>query len=134
LDEELTRKFLDMTFDCRLNHLRSAAPLYTPELSAINNALVHPILSFLNKHSKHIPLSFQLKIKLSSFQGAWTPYEARFWEFVSEAVAIELARKVDEKKNTETLLYVAETYYQDFCDWVSNMFPSKTTPDYLAIP
>ena len=51
-----------MHWAIRLNHTKFDPPLYTPELSYFNNALAQPISRYMNAHSKHIGLSFEMYI------------------------------------------------------------------------
>lgn len=55
-------KKIDMDWDIQLNHIQLTPPLYSPELSYINNTLIQPIARYMNRHSKHIPLSFSMLI------------------------------------------------------------------------
>lgn len=87
---------MEMRFDVMFNHLRVSAPLYTPELSYLNNAVVHPILAYMNSHSKHIPLSFDVRLMLAALDGARTPTEAGLWTALSASVALEFGRVVQD--------------------------------------
>jgi len=111
-------KNIHLSFKVQLNHLYSVAPLYTPEISYISNALAHPIVAYINSHSKHIPLSFAFSMNVRQFNGAWTPSQASFWEMMGSSVYEELANKVKQTKNVTTLKKVATDLINDIIQWL----------------
>ncbi|KAN0024191.1 hypothetical protein ACTFIV_008591 [Dictyostelium citrinum] len=113
------RMNLHLDFKVQLNHLYSVAPLYTPEISYISNALAHPIVAYINSHSKHIPLSFKFAMNVRQFNGSWTPSQACFWEMISASVYAELLKKVQETKNVTTLKKVASDLVNDLVQWIA---------------
>ncbi|KAK5579274.1 hypothetical protein RB653_008955 [Dictyostelium firmibasis] len=116
---ENPRMNLHLDFKVQLNHLYSVAPLYTPEISYISNALAHPIVAYINSHSKHIPLSFKFAMNVRQFNGSWTPSQACFWEMISASVYAELLKKVQETKNVTTLKKVASDLVNDIVQWIA---------------
>ncbi|KAM9970165.1 hypothetical protein ACTFIR_002012 [Dictyostelium discoideum] len=116
---ENPRMNLHLDFKVQLNHLYSVAPLYTPEISYISNALAHPIVAYINSHSKHIPLSFKFAMNVRQFNGSWTPSQACFWEMISASVYAELLKKVQETKNVTTLKKVASDLVNDLVQWIA---------------
>ncbi|KAF2071222.1 hypothetical protein CYY_007456 [Polysphondylium violaceum] len=116
--DEDPSKNIHLSFKVQLNHLYSVAPLYTPEISYISNALAHPIVAYINSHSKHIPLSFSFSMNLRQFNGSWTPSQACFWDYMGSSVYEELANKVKETKNVTTLKKVATDLINDIIQWL----------------
>ena len=110
---------MELRFDVMFNHLRVVAPLYTPELSYLNNAVVHPILAYMNSHCKHIPLSFDVRLSTAMLDGSWTPSEAGLWDGISASVAMEFGRVVHDTQTTETLRNVANTLLKDCWQWLT---------------
>ncbi|GAM23918.1 hypothetical protein SAMD00019534_070930 [Acytostelium subglobosum LB1] len=125
-------KNLHLNVNVQLNHLFSVAPLYTPELSYLSNALAHPIVAYINSHSKHIPLQFDFSLNLRQFNGAWTLSQASFWEVLSDSVGRELANKVKETKNVTTLRHVAGELLTDLIGWVKP-FIERNRQEYRAL-
>lgn len=117
---------LEMRFDVMFNHLRASAPLYTPELSYINNAVVHPILAYINSHNKHIPLTFYVQLAVPGLEGARSPAEAGMWDAMSGSVAVAFGKIVHDTQNTETLRNVANTLLKDCWMWLSGWVYSPT--------
>ncbi|EFA81839.1 hypothetical protein PPL_05071 [Heterostelium album PN500] len=125
-------KNLHLTFSVQLNHLFSVAPLYTPELSYLSNALAHPIVAYINSHSKHIPLQFNFSMNLRQYNGAWTLSQASFWELLSDSVGRELANKVQQTKNVTTLKEIAGQLFSEVMDWLLP-FIEKNKQEYQRL-
>lgn len=117
---------MEFRFDVMFNHLRVVAPLYTPALSYLNNAVVHPILAYMNSHSKHIPLSFDVRVGMSVLDGSWTPSDAGLWDGMSASVAMEFGRIVHDTQTTETLRNVANTLLKDCWVWLTGWVSPPT--------
>jgi distribution and morphology protein 31 len=92
-DEE-ERRFV--VFDVRLEFhaLKAAVPLFTTELSYINNALIRPIVAYMNNRRTYVPVSCRLIKKLSDFSGSWTPFDSGLMEDLSEEVYNAFAQDV----------------------------------------
>jgi distribution and morphology protein 31 len=129
-DSELTddSTILEMRFDVMFHHLRASAPLYTPELGYLNNAVVHPILAYMNSHNKHIPLLFEVRLAVAGLDGARSPAEAGLWDALSSSVAEAFGKIVHDSQNTETLRNVANTLLKDCWTWLSGWVYS---PNYI---
>jgi len=93
-----------ITFDThlRLNHIKLKPPLYSGEISWLNNALIHPLSRYMNLHSKHIKLKFRFSVPECNFDGAWSPAEAEIWDAFSEAVYNALILSAEEQRKTTT--------------------------------
>ncbi|KYQ93205.1 hypothetical protein DLAC_05844 [Tieghemostelium lacteum] len=117
VDEDPMRN-VHLQFKVQLNHLFSMAPLYTPELSYLSNALAHPIVAYMNSHSKHIELLFGFSMNMRQFNGAWTPSQAAFWDMMSAAVYKELSQKVQETKNVMTIKKVVTDLAYDIVHFI----------------
>eukprot|EP01133_Synstelium_polycarpum_P003798 gene3798-4379_t len=111
-------KNVHLQFKVQLNHLYSVAPLYTPEISYLSNALAHPIVAYINSHSKHIPLEFNFSMNVRNYNGAWTLSQASFWDMLSAAVGSELVAKVQATKSVTTIKQVASELISDFIGWI----------------
>eukprot|EP01132_Coremiostelium_polycephalum_P000830 gene830-1037_t len=116
-DHEILESEQD-TIEYGIIPIDEVAPLYTPELSYLSNALAHPIVAYINSHSKHIPLNFNFAMNIRQFNGSWTPSQASFWDMLSASVAQELSMKVQETKNVTTLKKVASELITEFVQWL----------------
>jgi distribution and morphology protein 31 len=61
-------------FDLRvhLNDVRASVPLFTKDLSYVNNALVRPIVAYINSKRAFIPVHCRVVKQQSEFDGSWT--------------------------------------------------------------
>lgn len=112
-----------MELGIQFNHINASAPLYSPTLSVVSNALVHPILAYINTHSKHIPLNLSINLPQGSFDGAWTPAQAQFWEALSSSVAVAFSDIVKEKNTPENIKSVFNELLSEMWDYFTSLIP-----------
>ncbi|KAH0828050.1 mitochondrial distribution and morphology protein family 31/32 [Lanmaoa asiatica] len=58
--------------DLRLRDLKAGVPLFTENLSYVNNALIRPIVAFMNVHHTLVPIHCRVVKGVNDFDGAWT--------------------------------------------------------------
>ncbi|KAH9998480.1 mitochondrial distribution and morphology protein family 31/32 [Russula compacta] len=61
--------------DLRFRDLKAAVPIWTNELSYSSNALIRPIVAFMNANRTLIPVRCRVVKGLEHFDGAWTMWE-----------------------------------------------------------
>ncbi|EGC42522.1 mitochondrial distribution and morphology protein [Histoplasma capsulatum var. duboisii H88] len=89
-----------------LNNIRAVVPLFTRDLSYVNNALIRPIVAYMNSKRTFIPIQCRLVKRVSDFDGSWTIYDsglmtdlsAETYEAFAQGVMDEQARKRRFKK------------------------------------
>ncbi|GAA6043723.1 hypothetical protein JCM8097_000492 [Rhodosporidiobolus ruineniae] len=91
-DEE--DKIVSIDLDIRFKDLKASVPYFTPSLTYVNNALIRPIVAFINRNRTLIPIRCHLDIGLSEFNGSWTTYDVGILELMSEQVYAALAHHV----------------------------------------
>ncbi|KAI0339832.1 hypothetical protein BDW22DRAFT_1360855 [Trametopsis cervina] len=64
-----------INIDLRFRDLKAAVPMFTNDLSYTNNALIRPIVAFMNANRTLIPIHCKVAKDLSEFDGAWTMWE-----------------------------------------------------------
>ncbi|GJJ06451.1 hypothetical protein Clacol_000643 [Clathrus columnatus] len=69
-------KHLVIDIDLRFRDLKAAVPLFTSELSYVNNALIRPIVAFINANRTLVPIHCRILKDLDTFDGSWTTYNA----------------------------------------------------------
>ncbi|KAG6873443.1 hypothetical protein C0995_015532 [Termitomyces sp. Mi166 len=62
--------------DLRFRDLKAAVPLFTRDLSYVNNALIRPIVAFMNANRTLVPIHCRVVLDLRDFDGSWNSYEA----------------------------------------------------------
>ncbi|KAJ3412084.1 Mitochondrial distribution and morphology protein 31, mitochondrial precursor [Chytridiales sp. JEL 0842] len=87
-----------------LNDLKASVPLTTPYISYMNNALVRPIVAYMNAHKTRIPLAFEAKMDLANFDGAWTLHSAGLVDLIGEEIGRAMTESVlNERERTRQL-------------------------------
>lgn len=84
----------------QFNNPKAAAPLFTRDLTYLNNALIHPIVAYINSRDTYIPVHCRIIKNLSDFNGSWTVYDSglmpdvsnELYQAVSQNAADEEAR------------------------------------------
>ncbi|EEB08250.2 inner membrane protein Mdm31 [Schizosaccharomyces japonicus yFS275] len=78
----------------RLNNLRAAVPIFTSDVSYVNNALIRPIVAYINSSRTYIPVSCRFIKPLSDFDGSWTLSDSGILQELSSRVHESFARDV----------------------------------------
>jgi len=80
------RKFLMMDLHMQLNDAKAHVPLFSTGLSYTNNALVRPIVGFINSRRTIIPVNCRVLKRISEFDGSWTVYDSGLMDDISAEV------------------------------------------------
>ncbi|KAH9948663.1 mitochondrial distribution and morphology protein-domain-containing protein [Amylocystis lapponica] len=82
--------------DLRFRDLKAAVPLFTSDLSYVNNALIRPIVAFMNANRTLVPIRCRVVKDLSDFDGAWTMWETGLMDAISIKVYEAMAYHVTQ--------------------------------------
>ncbi|KAI0769761.1 hypothetical protein BD413DRAFT_556657 [Trametes elegans] len=82
--------------DLRFRDLKAAVPLFTPDLSYVNSALVRPIVAFMNANRTLVPIRCRVVKDLDEFDGAWTMWETGLIDAISVKVYEAMAYHVTQ--------------------------------------
>lgn len=82
-----SKRFMIMDMRVHLNDVRAAVPIFTRDISYVNNALVRPIVAYINSKRTFIPVNCRVVKKVSEFDGSWTLYDSGLMEEVSREVS-----------------------------------------------
>ncbi|OSD06739.1 hypothetical protein PYCCODRAFT_1359457 [Trametes coccinea BRFM310] len=93
-DDESSKVVVDI--DLRFRDLKAAVPLFTSDLSYVNNALVRPIVAFMNANRTLVPIRCRVVKDLSEFDGAWTMWETGLIDAISLKVYEAMAYHVTQ--------------------------------------
>lgn len=80
------RRFLVMDMRVQLNDVRAAVPLFTTDISYVNNALIRPIVAYINSKRTFIPVNCRVVKRASEFDGSWTIYDSGLMDDLSREV------------------------------------------------
>ncbi|AET39938.1 Mdm31p Ecym_5163 [Eremothecium cymbalariae DBVPG len=100
-DEIDPHQYFIMDFFLRLHNVRAEVPLFTSDLSYINNALIRPIVGYINSKRSYIPIKCRIVKNLLDFEGSWTIYDSLLMDDLSAEVYDAFADYVTdhERKN-----------------------------------
>ncbi|EMD91136.1 hypothetical protein COCC4DRAFT_49870 [Bipolaris maydis ATCC 48331] len=93
-------RYMIMDMRVHLNDVRAAVPIFTRDISYVNNALVRPIVAYINSSRSFIPVNCRVVKKVSEFDGSWTLYDSGLMEEVSKEMYDAFARDVLEDRTT----------------------------------
>lgn len=83
---EDVNRFMIMDLRVHLNDVRAAVPIFTRDISYVNNALVRPIVAYINSKRTFIPVNCRVVKQVGDFDGSWTLYDSGLMEEVSREV------------------------------------------------
>ncbi|GJJ78428.1 mitochondrial distribution and morphology protein 31 [Entomortierella parvispora] len=95
---------LVMDFEFRFNDTKASIPLQTESMSYLSNAMVRPIVAFMNSNRTVTPIRCRLEMDLSEFDGSWTIYDSNLMNNLSTEVGKAWANLVaDERERNRKL-------------------------------
>jgi mitochondrial distribution and morphology protein 31 len=86
-ETEDDKRFLVMDLRIHLNDVKAAVPLFTSDLSYVNNALIRPIVGYINSRRTFIPINCRLVKRVSDFDGSWTLFDSGLMDDLSAEVS-----------------------------------------------
>lgn len=85
-NNQAPNKYVVFDFRVQLNNSKAAVPLFTTDLTYINNALIRPIVAYINSRETYIPIKCQVVKNFDDFEGSWTLYDSGLMDDLSAAV------------------------------------------------
>ena len=79
-------RFLIMDLRIHLNDVHASVPLFTNDISYVNNALIRPIVAYINSKRSFIPVNCRVVKNVNDFDGSWTLYDSGLMEDLSKEV------------------------------------------------
>ncbi|PGH10827.1 hypothetical protein AJ80_07378 [Polytolypa hystricis UAMH7299] len=92
--KEVDKRFLVTDLRIHLNNVRAVVPLFTRDLSYVNNALIRPIVAYINSNRTFIPIQCRLVKRVSDFDGSWTIFDSGLMDDLSAETYEAFARDV----------------------------------------
>ncbi|KAH7072796.1 mitochondrial distribution and morphology proteins-domain-containing protein [Paraphoma chrysanthemicola] len=93
-ETEEDKRFMIMDMRVHLNDVRAAVPIFTRDISYVNNALVRPIVAYINSKRTFIPVNCRVVKRVNEFDGSWSLYDSGLMEEVSREMYDAFARDV----------------------------------------
>ena len=85
--------------DLRFRDLKAAVPIFTSDLSYVNNALIRPIVAYINAKKTYIPIGCRIVKHATDFDGSWTVYDCGLMDDISAEVYSAFARDVEDQQS-----------------------------------
>ncbi len=92
------KQYIVMDLRIHLNDVRAVVPLFTRDLSYVNNALIRPIVAYINSRRTFIPINCRVVKRLSDFDGSWTVFDSGLMDDLSAEVYDAFARDVQDEQ------------------------------------
>lgn len=96
--ETASSRYLVMDLRIHLNDVRASVPLFTRDLSYINNALIRPIVAYINSRRTFIPINCRVVKRASDFDGSWTIYDSSLMDDLGAEVYEAFSRDVQDEQ------------------------------------
>jgi mitochondrial distribution and morphology protein 31 len=96
--EEVPR-YLVMDLRIHLNDVKARVPVFTPDLSYVNQALVRPIVAYINTKKTYIPIGCRVVKRASDFDGAWTVFDSGLMSDLSAEVYTAFVQDVEDQRS-----------------------------------
>lgn len=94
LSRDDDKRFLVMDLRVHLNDVKAGVPLFTRDLSYINQALVRPIVAYINSKKTFIPINCRIVKRAREFDGSWTIFDSGLMEDLSAETYEAFAKDV----------------------------------------
>ncbi|KAK3943266.1 mitochondrial distribution and morphology proteins-domain-containing protein [Diplogelasinospora grovesii] len=96
--EEGTPSYLVMDLRIHLNDVRAAVPLFNNQhMSYVNQALVRPIVAYINAKHTYIPINCRIVKRVTDFDGSWSLWDCGLMDDLSAEVYSAFARNVEDQ-------------------------------------
>jgi distribution and morphology protein 31 len=92
------RRFLVMDLRVHLNDVRATVPLFTKDLSYVNNALIRPIVAYINSRRTFIPINCRVVKRIPDFDGSWTIYDSGLMDDLSAETYEAFVRDIHDEQ------------------------------------
>jgi mitochondrial distribution and morphology protein 31 len=93
------RRYLVMDLRIHLNDVKAAVPLFSNDMSYINQALVRPIVAYINAKRTYIPITCRIVKRTSDFDGSWTIFDCGLMDDMSAETYEAFARDVEDQQS-----------------------------------
>jgi distribution and morphology protein 31 len=91
------RRYLIMDLRIHLNDVKAAVPLFTKDISYVNQALVRPIVAYINAKKTYIPITCRIVKRATDFDGSWSVFDCGLMNDASAEMYDAFARDVEDQ-------------------------------------
>lgn len=98
LSEDDRRYFL-MDLRIHMNEVKAAVPIFTKDLTYVNQALVRPIVAYINAKKTYIPINCRIVKRASDFDGSWSVFDCGLMNDMSAETYDAFARDIENQQS-----------------------------------
>lgn len=91
------RRYLITDLRIHLNNVKAAVPLFTKDLTYVNQALVRPIVAYINAKKTYIPITCRIVKRATDFDGSWTVFDCGLMNDASAEMYDAFAKDVEDQ-------------------------------------
>ncbi|KAI5308862.1 Mitochondrial distribution and morphology protein 31, mitochondrial precursor, partial [Ascosphaera atra] len=92
------KRFVITDLRVQLNNIRAQVPIFTRDLSYINNALIRPIVAYMNSRRTFIPVQCRIVKRIGDFDGSMTLWDCGLMDDMSAETYEAFARDVMDEQ------------------------------------
>lgn len=96
---EEDRRYLIMDLRIHLNDVKAAVPLFTKHMSYVNQALVRPIVAYINAKKTYIPIGCRIVKRAGDFDGSWSIFDCGLMNDMSAETYEAFAKDVEDQQS-----------------------------------
>lgn len=93
------RRYLLMDLRIHLNDVKASVPLFTNDLTYVNQALVRPIVAYINAKKTYIPITCRIVKRASDFDGSWTVFDCGLMNDMSAETYEAFAKDIENQQS-----------------------------------
>ncbi|KAF5656016.1 MDM31-like protein [Fusarium sp. NRRL 25303] len=93
------RRYLIMDLRISMNDVKAAVPLFTKDMSYVNQALVRPIVAYINAKKTYIPINCRIVKRASDFDGSWSIFDCGLMNDMSAETYDAFANDVENQQS-----------------------------------
>jgi distribution and morphology protein 31 len=84
------RRFVAIDLRLHMNDVRAAVPIFTKDISYVNNALIRPIVAYINSRRSYMPINCRVVKDRLEFDGSWSMWECGLMDDMNMEVSTRL--------------------------------------------
>ncbi|KAF4451024.1 hypothetical protein F53441_5923 [Fusarium austroafricanum] len=93
------RRYLIMDLRISMNDVKAAVPLFTKDMSYVNQALVRPIVAYINAKKTYIPINCRIVKRAGDFEGSWSIFDCGLMNDMSAETYDAFANDVENQQS-----------------------------------
>ncbi|CAH0000963.1 unnamed protein product [Clonostachys byssicola] len=93
------RRYLLMDLRINLNDVKASVPLFTNHLTYVNQALVRPIVAYINAKKTYIPITCRIVKRATDFEGSWSAYDCGLQNDMSAETYEAFAKDIENQQS-----------------------------------